>query len=81
MRTVAPKKLRRTPVCGRVHPTSNLRVRKPVVQFEFDISSEINRIQEQLNKLIEQVTAHVWDKSLDREQFYRLWMFTRIQSR
>ncbi|MBN2209740.1 MAG: Hsp20/alpha crystallin family protein [Candidatus Coatesbacteria bacterium] len=40
-----------------------------MIQIEFDISAEIERIRERLNKLIEGVTGPVWDRSLDREHF------------
>ena len=39
------------------------------MQIEFDISTEVDRIQDQLNRLIERVTAHGWDTSLERERF------------
>jgi len=39
------------------------------VRIEFNISAEVDRIQDQLNRLIERVTAHGWDTSLERERF------------
>jgi len=39
------------------------------VPIEFDISAEVERIQDQLNRLIERVTAHGWDTSSERERF------------
>jgi len=39
------------------------------VQIEFNISAEVERIQDQLNRLIERVTARGWDTSLERERF------------
>ncbi|HUT04651.1 MAG TPA: Hsp20/alpha crystallin family protein [bacterium] len=46
-----------------------MRARRAVVQAEFDISGEVERIQDQLNRLIERVTAYGWDKSWERERF------------
>ena len=39
------------------------------MQIEFDISSEVERIQDQLNRLIQRVTSQGWDISLEREHF------------
>lgn len=39
------------------------------MQIEFDISSDVERIQDQLNTLIQRVTAQGWDISLERERF------------
>ncbi len=39
------------------------------MQIEFDISAEVERIQDQLNRLIQRVTAHGWDIPLEKERF------------
>jgi len=59
----------RTWVNIRLRGKNNVTARRAVVQAEFDISAEVERIQEQLNRLIERVTAYGWDESLERERF------------
>ncbi|MBN1592185.1 MAG: Hsp20/alpha crystallin family protein [Candidatus Coatesbacteria bacterium] len=39
------------------------------MRIDFDISSEVERIQDQLNRLIQRVTAQGWDVSLQDERF------------